>query len=160
MIMIINKKIKEIEYSYKLESLNNKAKEKLKEIRTFIDLLALEYRLKFTKNIKFFCGLEFEFIKIIKDNNEEKKAFIDKGRNLDSFVDIFQKEFDNIKKKAESIDENEEINDFDKKAWKNINSFKKHKCKLLYEDNKISNDNSKSPLSFIYSKMKTQKIKF
>ena len=104
--------------------------------------------------------MEFEFIKIIKDNNEEKKAFIDKGRNLDSFVDIFQKEFDNIKKKAESIDENEEINDFDKKAWKNINSFKKHKCKLLYEDNKISNDNSKSPLSFIYSKMKTQKIKF
>lgn len=140
MILIINKEIREIEYSYKFESLNEETKEKLRKIRNTIDSLALEYRLKFVSNVKFFYDIEFEVIKIIKDNEEEKKAFIDKGNNLDSFIYSFKKEFDNIKKKTKPIDENEDIYDFDKKCWKNINTLKNEKKNILCEDNNNSND--------------------
>jgi len=131
MIVIINKEIREIEYSYKFESLNEETKEKLRKIRNIIDSLALEYRFKFVSNVKFFYDIEFQVIKIIKDNEEEKKAFIDKGYNLDSFIDSFKKEFDYIKKKAEPIDENEDIYDFDKKCWKNIKTLKNKKKKEM-----------------------------
>ena len=131
MILIINKKIIEIEHSYQLELLNDESKKTLKKIRNSIDLLALKYRFQFTHNVKFFYDIEFELIKIIKNNKEEKKAFIEKGNNLEIFKHSFRKEYKNIKNITEPIDENENIKDFNKKCWKNIDTLNKKKH-LLY----------------------------
>ena len=82
--------------------------------------------------IIFFCDIEFQGLKVIRDNQNEKEAFREKGYYLERFLRDFEDEY-------HSLDLNERDN------IKNINKYKKIKKKVDKSINRyeVQKDNLK-----------------
>ena len=128
LIIKVNKILTDIVNSYESQSLKSETKNILKNMRNNINYLAIKYNFKKEYNKKFFYDIEFDVIKIIKDNENEREAFIENGRNLDQFILLFKEEKDFLDKKVIPVvdddDNNENTkkdnNDFIKKCNSNI----------------------------------------
>lgn len=124
LISIVERKISDILNTYKESLLNKEAKITLYKIYDNINLLALRFNIQGLRQKKFFYDIEFEYIKVIKDNEMIKQALIENG-NLYSFIEAFQEEFECIKNFISPI----EIDDDTEITYENNDIFAK-KCLL------------------------------
>ena len=146
LISIVERKISDILNSYKVNLLNEEAKMTLYKIYDNINLLALRFNFPGLVQKKFFYDLEFDYIKIIKDNEKIKEALIENG-NLNSFIEAFQEEFECIKAFILPIDEDddteityEDNNIFEKKCLLNIQKLNEKKYVKEDKINDIQNE--------------------
>ena len=127
-------------------------------IRKEINYLAYEYHFIIENNKIFFCDIEFQGLKVIRDTQNEKEAFIEKGYYLERFLRDLEDEYDpldlNVKDNIKNINKYKKIN---KKIYKSINRYEvqiddlkrnnkkksKNKNEKLYNeiDNLINDDN-------------------
>ena len=145
LISIVERKISHIKNTYKVDLLNKEAKMTLYKIFDEINLLALRFTIEGQSRKKFFYDIEFEYIKIIKDNEREKQALIENG-NLDSFIEAFKTEFESTKNFILPINDEDDTeityennNIFVKKCLLNIKELKKSKYDREDQINDIQN---------------------
>ena len=151
LISIVERKIAEINNTYKENLLNKEAKITLYKIYDNINLLALRFTIQGERGKKFFYDIEFDYIKVIKNNEKVKQALIENG-NLNSFITVFQEEFECIKNFISPIDDDDteityENNDiFAKKCLLNIKKLNENKYAKEDQINDIENERLKQSI--------------
>ena len=79
---------------------------KIYNLRKFINTYIINYNFKTQTNQKYFFDIEFSRFKIIRDTLMEKEIFLEKGKNLNDFLDRLINDFNYNISLLFSIDEN------------------------------------------------------